>query len=384
MDTFSTSDLKRLTAAHQGPWSRSLCPLTPPGLTGNRTRTIEKPARTGRAKPGRPRRACSRSQEAAGAGSQSFLPTRLLGQTQPRTGRVYYRTVCWNHFRVPLSLVETVVVNRRFQVKPLLPLIGVNDQYFVLALSQNRVRFLEGRQFGMQEVKVNGLPKDMAQALNIDFRERPSMAHAAPRGSRENTRPWCHSLGGDREPAKDELTQYFRAVDAALRDSLREQRAPLILAGVQYLLPIYREVSSYAHIAHERSLRQSRPSLGAGTPRPDLAPGPVASGARSAGCGRQVPEAGRYRQNVGRCPPDRVGGEQGQVETLFVDRAATVGAPSTRRLATSPSVRRRRLNQATMTSWITPPCKRCCIAAVVYAVSADQVPSPPAAAILRY
>jgi len=73
-----------------------------------------------------------------------------------------------------------------------------------------------------------------------------------PRADRRAGRPaWCTVWGGEREPAKEDLAHYFRAVEAALRETLRDQRAPLILAGVQYLLPIYREVSSYGYIAKE-------------------------------------------------------------------------------------------------------------------------------------
>jgi hypothetical protein len=45
------------------------------------------------------------------------------------------------------------------------------------------------------------------------------------------------------------LAQFFRQVDAALAPLLRNETRPLLLAGVEYLLPIYRDVSSYAHIA---------------------------------------------------------------------------------------------------------------------------------------
>ena len=182
MDTFSTSDLRRLTAAQQGPCVSLFMPTHAAGPAGQqdalRLKNLLAQAERSLVEQGvrapEPRICWSRC--AYCLPSTGFWEKRSLGLA------VFISEGLWNCFRVPLLLEETVVVNQRFQLKPLLPLIMVMAEYFVLALSQNRVRFLAGRQFGMQEVKVDGLPKDMAQALNYDSSERPSMARAAPRG----------------------------------------------------------------------------------------------------------------------------------------------------------------------------------------------------------
>jgi hypothetical protein len=44
------------------------------------------------------------------------------------------------------------------------------------------------------------------------------------------------------------LRKYFRRVDEALRGVLTAERAPLILAAVDYLHPIYRDANTYAHL----------------------------------------------------------------------------------------------------------------------------------------
>ena len=50
----------------------------------------------------------------------------------------------FRRFRLPTAFVETVAVNRRFMVNPLIPLLSERDLFFVLALSQNQVRLLRG------------------------------------------------------------------------------------------------------------------------------------------------------------------------------------------------------------------------------------------------
>ena len=99
----------------------------------------------------------------------------------------------------------------------------------------------------MRLVTVDGMPRDMEQALNYDAGDRGHPANPAGRGDPAKAGV-PHSQGAERDTPKEDLARYFRRIDTALRPVLREQRAPLVLAGVQYLLPIYREVSSYPHI----------------------------------------------------------------------------------------------------------------------------------------
>jgi hypothetical protein len=57
-----------------------------------------------------------------------------------------------------------------------------------------------------------------------------------------------HGHGAGTDDAKNNILRYFQQVDQGLREILREERGPLILAGVDYLFPIYREANSYSHL----------------------------------------------------------------------------------------------------------------------------------------
>jgi len=50
---------------------------------------------------------------------------------------------------------------------------------------------------------------------------------------------------------KDYILRYFPQVDGGLRNLLGDEGAPLVLAGVEYLLPIYKEANSYPHLVDE-------------------------------------------------------------------------------------------------------------------------------------
>ena len=54
------------------------------------------------------------------------------------------------------------------------------------------------------------------------------------------------------EQEKGNLVQYFHEIDRTLREQiLGRENKPLILAGVEYLLPLYRQANSYPHLIKE-------------------------------------------------------------------------------------------------------------------------------------
>jgi hypothetical protein len=288
----------------------------------------------------------------------------------------------FDRFRVPLDLDERVTVNLRFQVKPLLPLLGSNDQFFLLALSQNRVRFFTARQYSIAEITVDGMPPDMQQALNYDTGERASQVHSAMRGDHGKQAAVFHGQGGEREAAKDDLARYFRMVDAALRDTLRDQRAPLVLAGVQYLLPIYREVSSYPRIA-----QQELPG------NPDyLSDQELHARAwpliETHLDNLREEAAARYRQlaGTGKTSDDvrqiAAAAHRGQVESLFVDRAAHRWGTFDPGTETAEV---REMPQPGDDDLLDFAAVQTLLhRGSVFAVPSQQVPAPPIAAVFRY
>lgn len=55
-----------------------------------------------------------------------------------------------------------------------------------------------------------------------------------------------HGVGTDDE--KTNVLRYFQKVDKGVSEFLADERVPLVLAGVEYLFPIYQEANSYNHL----------------------------------------------------------------------------------------------------------------------------------------
>ena len=154
-------------------------------------------------------------------------------------------------FRLPLRFEELVVTKHRFYIKPLLPLMSGDGQFYVLALSQDEVRLLEGSRDSVNEIELEGIPDSLAEALQYDSPQKQVRAvGTGGAGGGEGAVFHGHGLGTD-TVAKQNLQRYFQMVDRGLREFLAGKRIPLVLAGVDYLLPIYREANSYGHLLEE-------------------------------------------------------------------------------------------------------------------------------------
>jgi hypothetical protein len=152
------------------------------------------------------------------------------------------------HYRLPTRFEPLVVVAHRFHVKPLLAFLGGNE-FFVLALSQNAVKLFEGSRFGLSDIdEPEGVPKSLADALKYDELEKQLQFQTGTGvvGGKGERAAMFH--GQDLADNKERIQRYFRQIDQGLRDLLREAQAPLVLAGVEYLLPIYREVNTYQYL----------------------------------------------------------------------------------------------------------------------------------------
>jgi hypothetical protein len=155
-------------------------------------------------------------------------------------------------YRLPLAFKDLVVVGNQFVVIPLLPLISSDVRFFVLALSQHGVRLLQGTRDRVSELDLKGVPKSLAEALLTHEAKEPFSFHGRRAG--EGAGSWggiFHGHGVGMDDSKEEILHYFQKINRGLHPLLTEERAPLVLAAVDYLQAIYRQANTYKHLLDE-------------------------------------------------------------------------------------------------------------------------------------
>jgi len=136
-------------------------------------------------------------------------------------------------YRIPNQLLASAHVSDRFHLKPLLRATSFPQAAFVLALSQNSVRFVEVTIEGTaDEIAVGDLPVDASHIF----------ATRADNGS-------ARLAGAEGE--KTLLGHYARQVDDAIRPHLNGLQVPLIVAAAEPLASIYRNTTRSHMLAHE-------------------------------------------------------------------------------------------------------------------------------------
>jgi hypothetical protein len=155
-------------------------------------------------------------------------------------------------YRLDCALEESLFVGDQFQLRPALPMISPTGHFFLLALSQNKVTLYEGEMQRLESLAVEELPRNMAEALNYDDVDRGSQVHTAAVGVTGKQGGVFHGQGGIPDAMKDDLRAYLRAVSSAVEKRLSGQTGPLILACVDSVAPVYREVNTYPHLLDER------------------------------------------------------------------------------------------------------------------------------------
>lgn len=149
-------------------------------------------------------------------------------------------------FRVAREMPELVVVADSFHVRPLIRCLDSGERYFLIAISRNGADVFEGTASSLTPLPVSDLPKGLAQ-LAASGRTRGTLGGHAARGGFRNRS--VHAAGAPEPSSRADLVRFFRAIDRAVRLALRGTRAPVILAGVDYYLPLYREVSRLKGLA---------------------------------------------------------------------------------------------------------------------------------------
>lgn len=184
------------------------------------------------------------------------LDDTLFWERQSDGLAIFMADGAFHSYRMPLNFEELVAVSNHFHLKPLLPLLTSDGRFYILALSQKQVRLLECTRYSVREVELENVPKSMESALLYDetategkFRIATSKGKATHPFMQPGT---CHGQGSpDMDDIKRSISQYFHIINKGVHEYLRQEKAPLVLAGVEYVLPIYREANTYQHLVSE-------------------------------------------------------------------------------------------------------------------------------------
>jgi hypothetical protein len=183
--------------------------------------------------------------------ARTLIKDTLFWQYQSDGFAAFLDSQGFRYFRLPAVFEELLVVADRFHIKPLLQLLANDGRFYILAISQNGIRLFQCSRQSIVEIELEKAPENLNEACQHDDRQKQIQFHTKTPAGKGQRAAIFHGQGAGTEDAKKNILKFFQQVDEEVRKILEEASGPLVLAGVEYLFPIYREACNYPHLLQE-------------------------------------------------------------------------------------------------------------------------------------
>jgi len=146
-------------------------------------------------------------------------------------------------------LKDMAVVGERFEIRPLLAALAREQRFHLLAIGRHYIRLFRSTPHSTQEVRLEGV--DMQEFLHTrqpDHLLDKRMAAGPSMGSMQGALFGTSSEG---ENAQDRYRHFLKEVERGVSKLLRQDGEPLILAGAEHDVAIYRQLNTYPHLLEQ-------------------------------------------------------------------------------------------------------------------------------------
>lgn len=163
--------------------------------------------------------------------------------------------------RLPVYVKEFLFVNDVYYIKPLLPVLFGDGKFFLLAFDQKEIKMYECTKYTINELTIAKTITSFDEMLKYYDTERSLQFHSGIRqasagGQGRNRGAVFHGQGTgiDETEHKKNLLDFAHIVNDRVHKLLKDETAPLIIAAVEYLIPIYKSANTYPYL-HEKHLQ---------------------------------------------------------------------------------------------------------------------------------
>lgn len=151
-------------------------------------------------------------------------------------------------YRLPTTLDEHAVVENRFHLKPLFSLLSGDGQFYIVSLSLKSIRLIVASRHSAREIEMPDVPKSFEEAMGPLTRQHSQFQ---PMSSNTVSRsPVSGGHGRAEDDIKAEILDFFNRADKAMMKYM-DRSCPVVLAGVEYLLPRYKETTEHPKVLEE-------------------------------------------------------------------------------------------------------------------------------------
>lgn len=152
-------------------------------------------------------------------------------------------------YSLPIHFKERFEISSEFYLLPLLPYLMDERQYLLLGISLRGADLYLGSKFEFDKVTPASLTSlEFEEDSDREFRsgDLQIRTHAT-----KNYRSGTHGHKEVGQHRKELITRNFRKIDQIVTSKLEQNDLPLMLAGLDNLIPLYRDINSAPNLVME-------------------------------------------------------------------------------------------------------------------------------------
>jgi hypothetical protein len=151
-------------------------------------------------------------------------------------------------YQLPVQINESIFfIGHKPYLMPLIPELNDDGHYYLLLLNLDHIRLYGATRNIIQEIEID--PEEVAVSFTAEEEQDENQESLQGQGNVGNARAMYHGHGkGSDEEKKITIQNYFHRMTNMLEPILYKNPLPLLIAGVQYLGPLFRQASKYNHL----------------------------------------------------------------------------------------------------------------------------------------
>jgi hypothetical protein len=251
MDQLRVSEFRRLLASSSTPCVSIYLPTTPGGVDSRGDRLKLKNALTDAESHLKDLQLLATEIKTLLAPANALLNDDAFWPNTQRGLAIWLSPTQQYMLKGPMEFRESMAVGDCFRVRPLVHYLNRQVDGYVLALSQDNVRFLRVSGDQCELLSLPGLPCGLRDALNETSVDRGAQSHSVGKSVNKKQTTVFHGQGVGHDTEKQDLGEYCRLIARTVNDYLKSERLPLVLACVESLAPFYRQANNYPQLLPE-------------------------------------------------------------------------------------------------------------------------------------
>ena len=177
-----------------------------------------------------------------------LLDDTLFWQNQDRTLALFISKDSFRYFRLPISSEETLTVSNRYYLRPLIKYLSSDTSFNVLTLSQSEIKLYTAGPFGIERMIVPEIDELVENYIPANELRQEA---TSPKGAAGGATSYLHGYNEMSQTEKNEISKHLRSIDKEVSRVLKDKGTPLLIYSVDYIYPMYREVSTYPALMEE-------------------------------------------------------------------------------------------------------------------------------------